>query len=131
MVLKILPKQGNQPLIHHSDRGLQYCSNDYQKLLKDCNILPSMTEQYDPYENAIAERVNGVLKQEFDIDTIGIDLDIRKYLIKNSIEIYNNKRPHWSNNLLTPQQMHQQNEQKIKTYKNTKGSNRKLLPLNY
>lgn len=57
----------NYPLIHHSDRGLQYCSNDYQKLLKDNDISPSMTEKYDPYENAIAERINGILKQEFDI----------------------------------------------------------------
>lgn len=52
-------------LIHHSDRGLQYCSNDYQKLLNHNNIRPSMTEKYDPYENAIAERINGILKQEF------------------------------------------------------------------
>jgi len=56
-----------EPLIHHSDRGLQYCSNDYQKLLRDNGIKPSMTEKYDPYESAIAERINGILKQEFDI----------------------------------------------------------------
>ena len=58
----------NEPVIHHSDRGLQYCSNEYQKVLEKNDIQPSMTEQYDPYENAFAERVNGVLKQEFDID---------------------------------------------------------------
>ncbi|MDP4201305.1 MAG: IS3 family transposase [Bacteroidota bacterium] len=49
-------------LIHHSDRGLQYCSNDYQRVLKKRKITPSMTESYDPYANAIAERVNGILK---------------------------------------------------------------------
>ena len=52
-----------EPIIHHSDRGLQYCSNEYQKTLDANNIKPSMTEKYDPYENAIAERVNGILKQ--------------------------------------------------------------------
>ena len=110
----------DQPLIHHSDRGLQYCSDDYQKLLKDSQILTSMTEQYDPYENAIAERINGVLKQEFDIDISDLELEQRAKLVKNSIEIYNEIRPHWSNNLLTPNQMHQQNQVKRKSYKNQK-----------
>ncbi|WP_211277505.1 IS3 family transposase [Nonlabens spongiae] len=56
------------PLIHHSDRGLQYCSNEYQELLNRNDIRSSMTEKYDPYENVIAERINGILKQEFGID---------------------------------------------------------------
>lgn len=60
-------KKKDSELIHHSDRGLQYCSYDYQKLLENNKINPSMTEKYDPYENAIAERVNGILKQEFGI----------------------------------------------------------------
>lgn len=55
-------------LIHHSDRGLQYCSYEYTNILKQNNIQISMTEQYDPYENAIAERVNGILKDEFGLD---------------------------------------------------------------
>jgi len=117
------------PLIHHSDRGLQYCSNEYQKLLEDNDIKPSMTEQYDPYENAIAERINGVLKQEFNIHKYNISLETRKKLVKNAIEIYNNKRPHWSNNLLTPNEMHLLKKAKPKSYKKTKGSNLKLLPL--
>lgn len=117
MALKTVTNNQNEPLIHHSDRGLQYCSNDYQNLLESNNISPSMTEQYDPYENAIAERINGILKQEFDIDILGVDLKTRKELIENSIEIYNEKRPHWSNSLLTPNQMHQQKKQKIKSYK--------------
>ena len=57
-------KNKQKPLIHHSDRGLQYCSNDYQKILNENHIKPLMTQQYDSYENAIAERVNGILKQE-------------------------------------------------------------------
>lgn len=67
-----------------------------------------MTEQYDPYENAIAERVNGVLKQEFDIDKYDTNLEIKRDLVKNAIEIYNNFRPHLSNDMLTPKQMHNQ-----------------------
>lgn len=120
-----------EPIIHHSDRGLQYCSNEYQKLLDKNNILPSMTEQYDPYENAIAERINGTLKQEFNIDKYDTKLETKSKLVKNSIEIYNNFRPHLSNYMLTPNQMHKQNTVKRKQYKNKKGSEKKSLPLIY
>ena len=113
----------NQPLIHHSDRGLQYCSNEYQKLLEVNNIKSSMTEKYDPYENAIAERVNGILKQEFDIAKYTVDIDLKKALIKNAITIYNNQRPHLSNQMLTPIQMHKQNKFKRKQYKSKKLNN--------
>jgi transposase InsO family protein len=113
-------RYGNQPLIHHSDRGLQYCSNDYQALLDENNIKASMTEKYDPYENAIAERVNGILKQEFDIARDIKDLELKKKLIKDAIEIYNSFRPHLSNHMLTPQQMHKQNKLKRKQYKSKK-----------
>ena len=105
------------PLIHHSDRGLQYCANDYQELLKANNIQPSMTEKYDPYENAIAERINGILKQEFDIAKNIESLDIKKQLVHNSIHIYNELRPHLSNHMLTPLQMHKQNKLKTIQYK--------------
>lgn len=118
-----------EPIIHHSDRGLQYCSNDYQELLRRNRILPSMTEKYDPYENAIAERVNGILKQEFSIDKFQANIELKRKLVKNSIEIYNDLRPHLSNHMLTPNEMHQQNKIKRKSYKKVKGSNIKLLPL--
>lgn len=88
-----------------------------------------MTEQYDPYENAIAERINGILKQEFDIDKYDTNLIMKQKLVENSIEIYNNIRPHLSNYMLTPRQMHKQKIIKIKSYKKKKGSNLKLLPL--
>jgi transposase InsO family protein len=110
----------DEPLIHHSDRGLQYCSNDYQELLNKNNIKASMTEKYDPYENAIAERVNGILKQEFNIARSIKDIQVKKQLIKNAIDIYNNQRPHLSNHMLTPKQMHQQNKLKRKQYKSKK-----------
>ncbi len=118
-----------EPLIHHSDRGIQYCSNEYQNLLDQFDIRPSMTQKYDPYENAIAERVNGILKQEFDIDKFNLNLNTTKELVKNSIEIYNIERPHLSNSLLTPEKMHKQRKLKIKTYRKIKESNKNnLLP---
>lgn len=108
----------NQKLIHHSDRGLQYCSNQYQKLINNKKIICSMTESYDPYQNAVAERINGILKQEFLLNTKNIDLKTMKTLVKQSINIYNKDRPHWSNYMLTPDKMHQQNKVKMRTYKN-------------
>ena len=119
----------NQPLIHHSDRGLQYCSNEYQKLLKDNNIKTSMTEKYDPYENAIAERINGILKQEFGIARNIKNIDIKRKLIKNAIQIYNKFRPHLSNHMLTPIKMHKQNKLKRKIYKSKKLNNAIIVQL--
>ena len=116
-------------LIHHSDRGLQYCSNDYQKLLKDNRIRPSMTEKYDPYENAIAERINGILKQEFDVARKIKDFNIKEKLIQDAIKIYNTVRPHLSNHMLTPVQMHNQNKLKRKQYKSKKLNNNMIVQL--
>ena len=114
------------PLIHHSDRGLQYCANEYQKLLSKNEIQPSMTQNSDPYENAVAERINGILKQEFLIDKYNKDLPIMKQIIKETVRIYNEKRPHLSNHMLTPNQMHEQSKLKMKTYK-TKNSTKNVF----
>jgi putative transposase len=114
-------KNKEMPLIHHSDRGLQYCANEYQELLSKNQIQPSMTQNSDPYENAVAERINGILKQEFYIDKYNKDLPIMKQIIKETIDIYNEKRPHLSNHMLTPNQMHEQSKIIMKTYK-TKNS---------
>jgi transposase InsO family protein len=84
-------------------------------------IQPSMTQNSDPYENAVAERINGILKQEFYIDKYNKDLPIMKQIIKETVDIYNEKRPHLSNHMLTPNQMHLQNKLIMKTYK-TKNS---------
>lgn len=119
----------DRPLIHHSDRGLQYCSNEYQKLLEENGISPSMTEKYDPYENAIAERINGILKQEFSVARNIESLDLKKKLIKSAIEIYNTQRPHLSNQMLTPIQMHTQNKLKRKQYKSKKLNNDAIVQL--
>jgi transposase InsO family protein len=74
-----------------------------------------------PYENAVAERINGILKQEFYVDKYNKDLPIMKQIIKETVDIYNEKRPRLSNLMLTPNQMHQQNKLIMKTYK-TKNS---------
>lgn len=107
----------NHTLVHHSDRGLQYCSNEYQELLMTNNVICSMTEKYDPYQNAVAERVNGILKQEF-LDGISTkDIHLMTMLVAESIEIYNNERPHYSNYYQTPEQMHKQSEVTMRIYK--------------
>jgi putative transposase len=119
-------KNKELPLIHHSDRGVQYCANDYQDLLSKNEILPSMTQNSDPYENAVAERINGILKQEFMIDKHDHKLEIIKRLAKESIDLYNGIRPHYSNYMLTPDEMHKQNKIKMRTYKR-KNSSKLLL----
>jgi transposase InsO family protein len=106
-----------EPLIHHSDRGIQYCSNEYQETLDRQRIDCSMTESYDPYQNAVAERVNGILKQEFMIDCYNEPVPVIRQIVKESIDIYNHGRPHFSCHLKTPAQMHQQNTLIMKTYK--------------
>lgn len=123
--LKMAQKQRNtkKSLIHHSDRGVQYCSDEYQDYLKMYNIKCSMTENSDPYENAIAERVNGILKQEFMIDTYHLELSVMKEIVAEAIRIYNNNRPHWSNHMLTPNQMHMKSNMKFRTYKTKNSSN--------
>ena len=118
-----------EPLIHHSDRGSQYCSNDYQALLNQNNINTSMTEKYDPYENAIAERINGILKQEFDIAKYNSSLEIKQKIVNDAVKIYNHNRPHLSNSMLTPIQMHNQSILKRKQYKAKKLNDASIVKL--
>jgi len=115
-----------EKLIHHSDRGIQYCCAQYQRVLAKSGIQCSMTESYDPYRNAIAERINGIIKQEFLPENLTVDLATMKKMVAESIYIYNNERPHHSCYMRTPIQMHQQKEIKIRTYK-TKNSNKNIL----
>jgi transposase InsO family protein len=100
----------NHQLMHHSDRGLQYCSADYIKKLHENKVQISMTENGDPYENAIAERVNGILKYEFLIIDGFKNHQEAFNVIKESIEIYNDIRPHMSCQMLTPNKAHRQKE---------------------
>jgi len=93
-------------LIHHSDRGIQYCCNDYVNYLNGCNIEISMTENGDPYENAIAERINGILKDEYGLYETFKDYLSANEAVKSAIYKYNNQRPHASCNYLTPIKAH-------------------------
>lgn len=121
-------KYPTHKLIHHSDRGSQYCSKGYVELLTDGNIAVSMTENGDPYENAIAERVNGILKAEFDLygPQTGLRETTRK--IRENIQTYNQVRPHASCDYLTPEQAHLKHGElkkrwKPKKYKSQQNSN--------
>jgi putative transposase len=106
MALEKVPKKVEN-LIHHSDRGIQYCSQEYVNLLQDYDIKISMTQNGDPLENAIAERVNGILKNELLARVKVKNLGHAQSLLKEKVMIYNDERPHLSIALLTPNQAHQ------------------------
>ena len=101
-------------LIHHSDRGIQYCSKEYIKVLQENKIKISMTENGDPLENAIAERVNGILKDEY----LNQYQNLTTLQLEKSIERYNRKRPHLSCDMLTPELAHQVSGTLKKRWKN-------------
>ena len=103
-------RQSNHSVIHHSDRGLQYCSEVYQQVLRSHKILPSMTDGYDCYQNALAERVNGILKSEFLLYTCNTGEELNT-LIDESIHTYNNIRPHLSLAMKTPNFRHKKTEE--------------------
>ncbi len=104
MAIKILPK-GKESLIHHSDRGIQYCCKEYIQLLCSRDIRISMTSQGDPGENAVAERINRTIKEEFNCRAF-LSFDLAKSAITKSIHAYNQLRPHASCDYLTPNQAH-------------------------
>jgi len=89
-------------LIHHSDRGIQYCSNVYTQILRRKKIGISMTEENHCYENAMAERVNGILKDEFYLDQVFTNKEHAKRAAKNAIKLYNEIRLHLSLDYQTP-----------------------------
>lgn len=100
---------GQQPrpgLIHHSDRGIQYCSSQYVKLLQDYGIEISMTQDGNPLDNAIAERVNGILKDEYLFNTEQKSFSQINKDLKLSIYKYNQLRPHLSCEMLVPNEAH-------------------------
>lgn len=112
LVMAVKNRKTKTPLIHHSDRGLQYCSSVYQNQLNANTITPSMTDGYDCYQNALAERINGILKQEFLVEKCNTGKEL-ELLIKESINIYNNKRPHLSLNMKTPNFIHEKTTEDI------------------
>jgi transposase InsO family protein len=109
--LKMALKQRRYPshaLIHHSDRGLQYCSRHYVSVAAQGNITMSMTQNGDPYENALAERMNRTIKEEFGLNTIIASKENTIKLVNDAIRIYNQSRPHLSLKMKTPNFVHKQ-----------------------
>lgn len=93
-------------IIHHSDRGSQYCCHEFLRYLKDHNMCSSMTDESHCYQNAIAERVNGILKDEFKLDAVFEDFGQALRAVVRAINIYNTKRAHWSLDLHTPDEVY-------------------------
>jgi len=104
-------------LMHHSDRGLQYCCAEYIELLTTHGIAISMTEMGDPYENAIAERINGILKHELGLNKTFKSLQEAEGAVSKAIQVYNTQRPHSSCNYLTPTEAHQRDGLLLKKWK--------------
>ena len=94
-------------LTHHSDRGFQYCSHEYVNRLKVKGIEISMTEAGNCYENAMAERVNGILKDEYGLDETFADQRQALQAVREGIKTYNEQRPHWSLELQIPAMVHE------------------------
>lgn len=129
MAISQLPANAGE-LIHHSDRGIQYCSLKYVKVLETHGIKISMTENGDPYENAIAERVNGILKTEWLYDMRLNNYIEAREAIGQIMRIYNTERLHSSIEMLTPDQAHRLNgklQRLWKSYKKNKSNDPKKL----
>ena len=116
-------KYPNKQLIHHSDRGFQYCWPDYVETLQKAEIRISMTEEYDPYENAIAERINRTLKYEFALNQVIPNKTIATKMVRRAVSVYNSKRPHNSLNGRTPEDVHRNGNQPYKSYRKMKEIN--------
>ena len=115
MALANNPNSNN--LIHHSDRGVQYCCDAYVKLLQDYRVKISMTQNSDPRENAVAERVNGILKTEL-LEELFADFAIAQQAVAVACSTYNHLRPHGSIANLKPVEAHQKTGELSKTWKN-------------
>jgi transposase InsO family protein len=96
----------HQEVIHHSDRGIQYCCPDYSQFAEKLHFKLSTTQQYDPYENAVAERINETLKYEYGLNKQVVNMQVLKKIVKQTVNIYNNERVHWSLGLRTPEEVH-------------------------
>jgi transposase InsO family protein len=94
--------------IHHSDRGCQYCCHEFLRYLGENKMLSSMTDESHCYQNAIAERVNGILKLEFNLDAVFNSFKELQIAVAKSIMVYNTKRTHWSLGLKTPKQVYRE-----------------------
>ena len=110
--------QPQRPLIHHSDRGLQYAAREYVGLLETNGVALSMTQRGDPYENAVAERVNGILKEEFGLADTLPSFACASQQVARAVRAYNELRPHGSCDFLTPAQAHEREGPLVRRWKN-------------
>ena len=106
-------------LIHHSDRGCQYCSNEYVSELKKRHVNISMTQSGDPLENAIAERANGILKVEWLYKMRITTRDECRSILDRIIDFYNTQRPHMSIGMQPPEAVHMQTGEQRRCWKNS------------
>jgi transposase InsO family protein len=113
-------KYPDQKLIHHSDRGLQYCNPKYTTFAEDNGITMSMTEQYDPYENPVAERINRTLKYEYSLKKSLKNTETAKKLTQQAVYIYNNLRTHCSLKYRKPAEVHLNPDIRYKSYRKNK-----------
>lgn len=118
MALKNNPLPPQHQLIHHSDRGTQYCCDEYIKILTKKHIQISMTENGDPLENAIAERLNGIIKEEYLEHYTYKKIPELQHRLDLAVNLYNTERPHLSCNMLTPERVHKNKLTTTKRWKN-------------
>lgn len=117
----------NSALIHHSDRGIQYCCEAYVSILQQNGIAISMTESGSPYDNAVAERVNGILKTELRLDGIFGSYAAAVQVVHHAIDAYNRLRPHYSISKLTPDKAHATKDPLTRHWKSKKYSKAKSV----
>jgi len=113
-------KYHNRELIHHSDRGIQYCSPEFTQFAENKGIKLSNTQNSDPYENAIAERINRTIKYEYGLKQNIPDLKTAEKMVEKAVELYNNRRLHLSLNYQTPALVHTSENVIYKSYKSNK-----------
>jgi transposase InsO family protein len=113
-------KYPNRKLIHHSDRGFQYCWPAYVEMAQQNGLILSMTQQYDPYENALAERINRTIKYDFGLNQIIPNKTVALKMVKRAVLVYNTKRPHASLQKRTPESVHQLPNVPYRSYRKNK-----------
>jgi transposase InsO family protein len=110
-------RHSHSNIIHHSDRRIQYCCPDYSEFAEGQGMILSTTEKYDPYENAVAERINGILKYEFGLIKIIPTIEVAQKMVAQAATIYNNERKHCSLRMQTPAFAHRYQKHDYKFYK--------------
>ena len=119
-------KYPDKKLIHHSDRGFQYCNTRYTRFAESNGMIMSMTEQYDPYENAVAERINRTLKYEYGLKRTIKSSELANKMINQAVYIYNNLRAHLSLELRKPSEVHLNPDLEYKSYRKNKENIKQL-----